>query len=71
MPMSQTRNGPAISPTFGPKKGGCFAACGLDLFSRMGVGWSMAARQDGALVINAFQMALARRSPQEGLTSSF
>jgi len=31
----------------------------------------MAARQDAALVINALKMALARRSPQEGLTSSF
>jgi putative transposase len=39
----------------------------LDLFSRMVVGWSMAAIQDATLVVQALQMALARRRPQAGL----
>jgi putative transposase len=39
----------------------------LDLFSRMVVGWSMAATQDATLVVQALQMAPARRHPQAGL----
>ena len=39
----------------------------LDLFSRMVVGWSMAAVQDAALVGHALRMAVARRRPAAGL----
>ena len=39
----------------------------LDLFSRMVVGWSMAAIQDATLVEQALRMAIARRRPQAGL----
>lgn len=49
------------------QEGWLFLAVVLDLFSRMVVGWSMAAVQDAALVINALHMALSRRCPQAGL----
>lgn len=39
----------------------------LDVFSRMVVGWAMAAIQDATLVINALNMAFVRRCPQAGL----
>ncbi len=39
----------------------------LDLYSRMVVGWSMAATQDARLVVQALEMALARRRPEAGL----
>ena len=44
-----------------------FLAVVLDLFSRMVVGWSMAAIQDATLVVQALHMAIARRRPQAGL----
>jgi transposase InsO family protein len=49
------------------QEGWLFLAVVLDLFSRMVVGWSMAAVQDATLVINALHMALDRRRPQAGL----
>src|SRR5205085_9194735 len=48
-------------------EGWLFLAVVLDLFSRMVVGWSMAAIQDATLVVQALQMALTRRCPQAGL----
>jgi len=48
-------------------EGWLYLAVVLDLFSRMVVGWSMAALQDATLVEQALQMALARRRPQAGL----
>jgi putative transposase len=48
-------------------EGWLFLAVVLDLFSRMVVGWSMAALQDATLVVHALHMALARRRPQAGL----
>lgn len=48
-------------------EGWLFLAVVLDLFSRMVVGWSMAAIQDATLVIQALRMAVARRRPQAGL----
>lgn len=48
-------------------EGWLYLAIVLDLFSRMVVGWSMAAIQDAMLVEQALQMALARRRPQAGL----
>jgi transposase InsO family protein len=44
-----------------------YLAVVLDLFSRLVVGWAMAAVQDAKLVGNALQMAVARRSPPAGL----
>ena len=48
-------------------EGWLFLAVVLDLFSRMVVGWSMAAIQDATLVINALRMAIAHRRPEAGL----
>jgi transposase InsO family protein len=48
-------------------EGWLYLAIVLDLFSRMVVGWSMAATQDAALVVQALRMALARRRPLAGL----
>ena len=39
----------------------------LDLFSRLVVGWAMAAHRDTELVEQALQMALLRRHPAVGL----
>lgn len=49
------------------QEGWLFLAVVLDLFSRMVGGWAMAAVQDATLVLNALNMALARRHPQTGL----
>ncbi len=49
------------------QEGWLYLAVVLDLFSRMVVGWAMAALQDATLVGCALQMALARRRPQAGL----
>ena len=38
-----------------------------DLFSRMIVGWSMAASMDSRLVVDALEMAIRRRRPGAGL----
>ncbi len=48
-------------------EGWLFLAVVLDLFSRMVVGWSMAATQDATLVVKALHMAIVRRRPQAGL----
>lgn len=48
-------------------EGWLYLAVVLDLFSRMVVGWSMAATQDAPLVVQALQMAIARRHPPPGL----
>lgn len=48
-------------------EGWLYLAVVLDLFSRMVVGWSMAAIQDATLVVQALQMALTRRRPLAGL----
>jgi putative transposase len=44
--------------------------CGavMAAFSRRIIGWSIAARQDTALVINALSMAVTRRQPEKGKT---
>lgn len=48
-------------------QGWLYLAVVLDLYSRMVVGWSMAAVQDATLVCRALQMAIARRRPPAGL----
>jgi putative transposase len=48
-------------------QGWLYLAVVLDLFSRVVVGWSMAAIQDANLVIQALQMARVRRRPPAGL----
>jgi hypothetical protein len=47
--------------------GWLFLAVMLDLFSRMVVGWAMAASEDEGLVELALRMAVARRHPKAGL----
>jgi putative transposase len=49
------------------QEGWLYLAVVLDLFSRMVVGWAMAAIQDATLVEQALQMALVRRCPEAGL----
>lgn len=46
-------------------EGWLFLAIVLDLFSRQIVGWSMQARMDRELALNALLMAVWRRQPQE------
>jgi putative transposase len=48
-------------------EGWLYLAVILDVFSRMLVGWAMAATEDGQLVELALRMALAQRHPQAGL----
>ena len=48
-------------------EGWLYLAVVLDLFSRMVIGWSMAATQDANLVMQALQMAITRRRPPTGL----
>jgi putative transposase len=49
------------------REGWLYLAVVEDLYSRMVVGWSMAAHMESRLVVDALQMAVARRLPQEGL----
>lgn len=49
------------------QEGWLYLAVVLDLFSRMVVEWSMAALEDATLVVQALQMAIARRSPEAEL----
>jgi transposase InsO family protein len=65
--MSPIANGWWIRPPSGRLKDGSRLSVVLDLFSRMVVGWSLAAIQDATLVVQALRMALARRRPQAGL----
>lgn len=48
-------------------EGWLFLAVILDLFSRMVVGWAMAATEDSELTELALRMAVARRHPETGL----
>jgi transposase InsO family protein len=48
-------------------EGWLYLAVVLDLFSRMVVGWSMAATQDTTLIVQALRMAITRRRPPTGL----
>jgi putative transposase len=48
-------------------EGWLYLAVVLDLFSRLVVGWAMAATEDGQLVEMALRMAIAQRHPQAGL----
>jgi transposase InsO family protein len=48
-------------------EGWLYLAVILDLFSRLVVGWAMAATEDGHLVELALRMVLANRRPQAGL----
>lgn len=48
-------------------EGWLYVAVVLDLFSRLVVGWAMAAHRNAELVEHALQMALARRHPEAGL----
>lgn len=48
-------------------EGWLYVAVVLDLFSRLIVGWAMAAHRDAELVERALDMALGRRHPEAGL----
>lgn len=48
-------------------EGWLYVAVVLDLFSRLVVGWAMAAHRDGVLVEQALHMAFVRRHPEAGL----
>ncbi len=48
-------------------EGWLYLASIMDLFSRLIVGWSMSLSLKAAIVIDALNMAIARRSPQAGL----
>ncbi len=48
-------------------EGWLYLAAIVDLYSRMVVGWAMAATEDAALVELALRMAVARRHPLSGL----
>jgi putative transposase len=50
-------------------EGWLYLAAVEDLFSRRIVGWSMGSRIDSRLVVDALEMALARRLPGEGLVA--
>jgi putative transposase len=49
-------------------EGKLYCAAVMAAFSRRIIGWSIAARQDSDLVINALSMAVARRQPEKGKT---
>ena len=49
------------------QQGWLYLAVVLDLFSRQIVGWSMAPSLERTLVIDALQMAITTRNPDEGL----
>jgi putative transposase len=49
------------------REGWLYLAVVEDLYSRRVVGWSMAARMESRLVVDALEMAVARRLPDEGL----
>ena len=51
-------------------EGWLYLAVVEDLFSRMIVGWSMAESMESRLVVDALSMAVARRLPLEGSSSS-
>jgi transposase InsO family protein len=50
-------------------EGWLYLAAVEDLYSRRIVGWSMGERIDSRLVVDALEMALARRLPSEGLVA--
>jgi len=50
-------------------EGWLYLAAVEDLYSRRIVGWSMGSRIDSRLVVDALEMALARRTPGEGLVA--
>jgi putative transposase len=50
-------------------EGWLYLAVVEDLYSRQIVGWSMGSRIDSRLVVDALEMALARRQPGEGLVA--
>jgi putative transposase len=49
------------------REGWLYLAAVEDLYSRMVVGWSMAENMESRLVVDALQMAVARRLPRAGL----
>jgi transposase InsO family protein len=48
------------------REGWVYCAAVLDAFSRKIVGWSIDSRQDSTLVVNALDMAIHNRRPEQG-----
>ena len=54
--------------TYVPTGAGClYVAVGVDVFSRLVVGWSMAGHLRTELILDALDMAISRRRPGDGL----
>ncbi len=51
------------------QEGWLYLAVVEDLFSRMVVGWAMDATMESRLVVDALEMAIGRRLPEEGLVA--
>jgi putative transposase len=51
------------------REGWVYLAAVVDLFSRVVIGWSMAATMTSRLVVDALEMALVRRRPGSGLVA--
>jgi transposase InsO family protein len=51
------------------REGWLYLAVVEDLYSRKVVGWSMAATMESRLVVDALEMAVSRRLPDEGLVA--
>jgi putative transposase len=68
-PMAADRIWTADITYIATGEGWLYLAAVEDLYSRRIVGWSMGSRIDSRLVVDALEMALARRVPDEGLVA--
>ncbi len=67
MPRAPTNAGLADITYIPTREGWLYLAAVEDLYSRMVVGWSMADHMESRLVVDALEMAVQRRLPDEGL----
>jgi transposase InsO family protein len=68
-PTAANRTWTADTTYVATGEGWLYPAVVEDLYSRKVVGWSMGSRIDSRLVVDALEMALARRRPGEGLVA--
>jgi putative transposase len=66
-PTQPNRAWVADITAFSTREGWLYLAVVLDLYSRRVIGWSMSAKIDAALVLNALRTAVAARRPGPGL----
>jgi putative transposase len=72
-PRKRTRRKPRTAPRPDPYKyvrswqGWLYLAAVVDCYSRLVVGWSVRADLEDELVVDALEMAVARRRPRAGL----